>query len=139
MAVTHLLDTSVYSQPLKRKPVLAALKRWEDLGDARVAASIVSEAEVLFGLAWSGASWLQEKYDAELKSRLPLLIVDRDVATHYATIRAALRRQGMTVENMDLLIAATAKAHGLILATLNVKDFENIDGLTIEDWSEPLT
>jgi predicted nucleic acid-binding protein len=38
---------------------------------------------------------------------------------------------------MDLLIAATAKANNLILATLNTKDFDVIQGLTVEDWSKP--
>lgn len=137
MPATHLLDTSVFSQPLKRKPVKPALDRWEALGDARLAISVISEAEVLYGLAWSGASSLQKKYDAELKARLPTLLVDSSVAASYAFIRATLRRQGQTVENMDLLIAATAHAHGLVVATLNLRHFEIIDGLTVEDWSQP--
>lgn len=37
---------------------------------------------------------------------------------------------------MDMLIAATAKTHNLIVATLNVRDFEKVNGLTVEDWSQ---
>jgi len=36
---------------------------------------------------------------------------------------------------VDLLIAATAKTSGLILATLNARHFEGIEGLAVEDWS----
>ena len=45
-----LLDTSVYSQPLRRRPVVQALKRWDTLGDAQCMVSVVSVAEVEFGL-----------------------------------------------------------------------------------------
>jgi predicted nucleic acid-binding protein len=38
---------------------------------------------------------------------------------------------------MDLLIAATARAHKLTLATLNLRHFGMIDGITVEDWSSP--
>lgn len=137
MMATHLLDTSVFSQPIKRRPVKPALARWKALGDDRLAVSVISEAEVLYGLAWSGATSLQQQYDAELKSRLPMLSVDSAVAASYAAIRAALRRAGHTVESMDLLIAATAHAHGLVVATLNLRHFEIIDGLAVEDWSQP--
>ena len=134
---THLLDTSVFSQPLKRNPVQPALDRWATLGDRRLAVSVVSEAELLYGLEWSGAATLRRKYEAELKARLPSLPVDSAVAESYAVIRAALRRGGRAVESMDLLIAATARAHGLIVATLNVRHFEIIDGIAVEDWSQP--
>ncbi len=40
--------------------------------------------------------------------------------------------------DMDLLIAATAKANNLIVATLNTNDFHAIQGITVEDWSQPL-
>jgi predicted nucleic acid-binding protein len=36
---------------------------------------------------------------------------------------------------VDLLIAATAKQHDLVIATLNAKDFEDIPGLRVDDWS----
>jgi predicted nucleic acid-binding protein len=37
--------------------------------------------------------------------------------------------------DFDFLIAATAKAHGLVLATINVRHFKGIDGLAVEDWT----
>jgi len=40
------------------------------------------------------------------------------------------------VNPLDLLIAVTAKAKGLILATLNIRHFNIIPGLAVEDWSQ---
>lgn len=133
---THILDTSVFSQPLKRRPVQAALDRWARLGDARCVVSAISFAEVLYGLDWSGATTLRDKFEQALRPRLAVLVVDEAVAEAYGTIRGELRRQGRPVADMDLLIAATAQAHGLIVATLNVADFNPVHGLTVEDWSQ---
>jgi tRNA(fMet)-specific endonuclease VapC len=41
---------------------------------------------------------------------------------------------GQKIEDFDLLIGCAAKARGLTMVTHNVKHFEHIEGLTIEDW-----
>jgi len=45
-----------------------------------------------------------------------------------------LYRKGFTVGELDMLIAAYCLTHSCTLVTNNTKDFENIDGLTIENW-----
>ena len=136
MPATHLLDTSVFSQRIKRKPVKAALDRWDALGDARTVISVICEAEVRFGLHKQGSPSLREAFENLLMNRLPILPVDSSVAEPYARLRAECERSGNSVADMDLLIAATAKTHNLIVATLNLRDFEKIPGLTVEDWSQ---
>lgn len=79
-----------------------------------------------------------ERYDALLKGKCDLLPVDYAVAEAYAELRDNLQSRGKQVADMDLLIAATAKANNLIVATLNTKDFDVIGGITVEDWSQPL-
>ncbi len=57
----------------------------------------------------------------------------REVAAYSSIVAASgFSRRLVT----DRMIAATAMTHGLTLATLNPRDFRNIPGLTIEDWSE---
>jgi len=48
--------------------------------------------------------------------------------------KVRLQRVGLPLEDYDLLIGSAAKATGLTLVTHNVKHFERIEGLTIEDW-----
>jgi len=142
MPVTHLLDTSVYSQPIKKKPVQTAMDRWQALGDTSVVISAICEAEMLFGIRDEKRQYPESKiiqnYESILKGRYDILPVDANVASIYADLRTDCKKRGKPVADMDLLIAATAIAANLIVATLNVKDFEVINGVTVEDWSQPL-
>jgi len=142
MPVTHLLDTSVYSQPIAKKPLKAVMDRWQAVGDTAVVTSAICEAEVLFGIRnkkrQHSETKIGEKYDQFLKGKCDVLPVDSAVAEAYAELRDDLQARGKPVADMDLLIAATAKAKNLIVATLNVNDFQVIQGITIEDWSQPL-
>lgn len=135
MAATHLLDTSVYSQPFKKRPSASALDRWNALGDARLAVSVITEAELRYGFDWKGADAQRADYESDLRRRIPVLDLDSAAAIEYGRIRAELRRLGTPVADLDLLIGATALAMGLVVATLNVSDFSKIPGLTVEDWS----
>lgn len=89
--------------------------------------------------AWSRRTptGLWAAYRAILKDRLPLLPVDRRVAEAYAKLAAQLRQQGRPRPPFDLLIAATARAHSLTVATLNTVHFGGIEGVRIEDWNKP--
>jgi tRNA(fMet)-specific endonuclease VapC len=66
-----------------------------------------------------------------------LLPIDRVVAEVFGQLRAALKSAGNPVPELDALIAATALANSLIVVTNNTKDFANIPGLVIQDWSRP--
>ena len=57
-----------------------------------------------------------------------------DILKTYARIRADLEQSGSRLDSMDLLIAAIALEHNLILVTGNVKHFSRISGLRIENW-----
>ena len=135
MAVTHLLDTSVYCQPIRKQPLPSVVSRWTALGDGALCVSVLCEAEILQGLEARNAEELWERYRRLLEGRLPVLDVSLEVARRYAAIAGPLIRRGRPKPVVDLLIAATARQSGLILATLNVRHFRGIEGLAVEDWS----
>jgi tRNA(fMet)-specific endonuclease VapC len=63
---------------------------------------------------------------------------DAEAADHYADIRFRLEASGSPIGPNDLVIAATARAQGLVLVTHNTAEFGRVPGLQIEDWgAEP--
>ena len=72
------------------------------------------------------------------------LLIDIDIlafgpacADHFGRLRVLLRRGGVTVDSVDLMIASVALAHGLTLVTHNTADFAGIPGLALENWLTP--
>lgn len=132
---THLLDTSVYYQPLRRRPVAAVVERWRAAGDEALCVSVLCEAEVLQGLEAKGSDALWDRYRSLLEGRLRCLDVNLDVAGVYAKLAGTAIREGARRPVVDLMIAATARHAGLIVATLNPRHFVGMDGVAVEDWS----
>lgn len=62
---------------------------------------------------------------------------DDRAVEQYARIRGALDASGTPIGAMDYLIASIALAHDLVLVTHNLREFERVPGLRIEDW-EPV-
>lgn len=134
----YLLDTSVYSQPLKRNPLGAVVERWKTAGDSGCRISVFCEMEVLQGLHIAGSAKLFRLFERVLKDRIALLPFTAEEAALYSELQAGAIRGGNTRPVIDLCIAATALRHGLALATLNAKDFQDIPGLRVEDWGVPV-
>ena len=136
MALTHLLDTSVLSQPIKDHPLSAVMARWSAQGDASVCTSTICVAELLQGLEFRQSEKYWHRYRELLENRYAALPFDQTAATRFSQMSSALRRKGQPRPVVDLLIASTARRHGLIVATLNTKHFVGIPGLLVEDWAE---
>lgn len=130
-----LLDTSVYSQALRRKAVPEVLNRWQEMGDGLCSISIVTVAEVEWGLHKLADTATWSRYEALLKPRLKVLPTDAKVWNRFARMKAAQAQEEKPIADLDLLIGATAAAHGLIVATCNIRHFAMIEGVQAEDWS----
>ncbi len=66
----------------------------------------------------------------------PIEIIDYgyEATLEYGKIRAELEKKGIVIGPLDMLIASHAKSLGMILVTNNVKEFERVAGLKIENW-----
>ncbi len=136
MVITHLLDTSVYSQPIKPFPNPSVMARWKSLTDPRLSVSVICEAEVLYGLESKQSERLFLDFQRAIQNRLKIWPFDELAAQTFAALKARQKRRGRPIADLDLLIAATAKAHNLALATLDTRHFHEIEGLAVEDWSK---
>lgn len=132
--MTYLLDTSVYSQPIKRQPVESVARRWKEVGDAACCVSVFCEMEVLQGLEMAGSERLHHLYRRVLAGRLPVVAFGTKEAAIYARLQAAAVRLGQRRPVVDLCIAATALAQGSTLVTRNEADFKGIPDLHLETW-----
>ena len=88
-AARYLLDTSVFSQPIRKQPAPAVMEHWVRVGDAVCAVSVVSIAEVEWGLHKAAIPRWWNLYEQLLKSRLPILPTDRSVWTRFSRLNAA--------------------------------------------------
>ncbi len=115
---------------------MRSLERWCDAGDSSCRISVVTVAEVEFGLALEENPARREKYKAILEGRVAVLEADRAVWHEFSRLKTRQHRAGQIVADMDLLIAATAVVHRCTVATLNARDFSRIEGIAWEDWSK---
>jgi predicted nucleic acid-binding protein len=133
---THLLDTSVCSQALKKHPVMPALQRWQKLGDAHCVTTAVCMAEIEWRLHKLSSLRHWQLYRGVLQPNLQTICPDEEAWSLFATMKARQHQLGSPIADLDLLIAAIAVQHDLILATLNARHFSLIEGLRWEDWSK---
>lgn len=132
--LSHLLDTSIYSQRLRPQPITSVVEKWKELGDSVLAISSICEAELHYGLAKKNSPRLWTEYHNYLEDRLVLLPVDKKVSERFGALRSLMEVKGEPRADFDLLIAATALVHNLRLVTLNLRHFEGIPGLELEVW-----
>ena len=67
-------------------------------------------------------------------SAISVLPFEGEAAEAYGGVRAELEKRGEVIGNMDMLIAAHAKSKGFVIVTNNVREFERVEGLKLENW-----
>lgn len=128
----YMLDTNICIYAQKQfKNVLDNIKNnWQD----GIVISTITLAELQYGVE---ASVNREKNAVSLMKFLSIVGVlpfDDYAAAEYGKIRADLRKKGTPIGTMDMLIAAHARAEGLIVVTNNTREFERVDGIKLENW-----
>ena len=131
-AVSYLLDTNILSD-LVRNPAGVVAQQIERVGEDRVCTSIIVAAELRYGGLKSGSEQLAKRVDLILSS-LTILPVDLPSDREYAALRHALSSQGTPIGPNDLLIAAHARSLDLTVVTGNLREFQRVPGLKVENW-----
>jgi tRNA(fMet)-specific endonuclease VapC len=129
-----MLDTDICIYLLKQHPLILARFAQHPMSDIGI--STITVAELEFGVAKSGST----RNKKTLASWLPLLQqppFDSTASRAYGQVRAELELKGTPIGPLDTLIAAHAISLGLTLVTNNVREFQRISGLNIENWTMP--
>ena len=133
MAVRYFLDTNTASYVIKGT-FPRVRERLLKVPMAEVGISVVTEAELRFGVARRPEAATLKRVVEEFLLRVEVLPWDSDAAQYYALIRAALEKEGSPMGNLDLMIAAHAVAAGAVLVTHD-HVFRRVKGLKVEDWA----
>lgn len=129
-----MLDTDTCSFIVKRSNE-AVLKRLQTVPVNDVCISVITKSELLLGVELSPRRHQDSiAVDAFLR-HVAVLDLPGEAAMHYAEIRADLKIRGEMIGANDLFIAAHGRCLGLILVTNNTREFGQVRGLAIENWT----
>lgn len=128
----YLLDTNTCIYAMKRKPIEVVERLTEHQDE--VCISSVTLMELYFG-AEKSAKPAQNRLEIDyFVANLVVWDYDAYAAEHTAQIRAELAKQGRPIGAYDNMIAGHARSKGLICVTNNIKEFERVNGLRLENW-----
>lgn len=127
----YLLDTCVCISMFRNEGrVRETLKK---IGTKNCFISEITIAELYFGLA-KATDKKRKLEDIREVQKLFRVIPAYSSFKEYGEIRHSLEHTGQRVDQFDLLIGATALHHKMTLVTSNLKHFERMEGLSIENW-----
>lgn len=132
----YLLDTNILIDFVKEVP--SVVEKILQVGTHQCCMSVISLHELYYGAQLTREN-KEEYYFQELEKINTLLeyFTVLNLNTHgeeYAHIKYALRKKGKPVDEFDMLIAAHAIAEGLIIVTDNLKHFQNMPDVKVENW-----
>jgi len=133
--MSYLLDTDTLSNPLKKRPSSSLLRRLAEVPVAQQFTSAITIGEMVYGAHRSAKreTFLQQLYE-EVLPNVRVLSFDLEAALVFGRLRAELESLGTPLDLADLRIASIAVSQGLILVTGNVRHFERVPDLTVENW-----
>ena len=117
----YLADTNVISELVKKNPA-AYVMQWVQSAQL-IAISAITTEEAHFGLAWQPNARKLSLLNAVVRSLHTVYPITESIAQRAGVLRGQFQAQGITRSAPDMLIAATAQEHQLIIATRNVRDF----------------
>jgi toxin FitB len=137
-----VLDTNVLSEALRPVPEPSILDWLSDQPRASLFTTAVTRGEILYGIRllsdgkrrqglWDAANKI---FDEDFAGHV--LSFDSDAADMYAEIAASRGIAGKPISQFDAMIAAMARSRGAILATRNVKDFDDCGIDIVNPWTE---
>ncbi len=131
--MTYLLDTNVCIRYINGRSKQVA-DRLQTIPPNEIVVCSVVKAELFYGSRRSRHPERSLRVQHQFLRPFLSLPFDDTATIAYATIRADLAERGLPIGPNDLMIAAIAVAHELVLVTHNVREFGRIPALQIEDW-----
>ena len=127
-----MLDTNIVIYVIKRRP-LEVLDTFNQHA-GQMCISSITLSELLHGVEKSTQPDHNLRQVESFVSRLDVLDYTSKASAHYGDIRSNLEKKGKTIGVNDIHIAGHARSEGLILVTNNLKEFERVEALRLDNW-----
>ena len=128
-----LLDTDIIIYSFKGMKTV--VEQFRQHADVPKALSVISYGELIYGAHKSQQVNNNLAKVNRLREIFPIIDVSPAIMDCFGAIKAQLSKQGLTVDDFDLLIGATALTHGYTLVTNNEKHFAKIPDLDFVNWN----
>jgi tRNA(fMet)-specific endonuclease VapC len=128
----YLLDTNTCVDLMRSHP--RVVSRMSRLTPADCVISTISSYELFTGVAKCASPTKEKAKVDQLLSTIVELPFDMAAAREAGRIRALLETLGQMIGPYDVLLSGQALAAQLTLVTANVKEFQRVPGLTVENW-----
>ncbi|WP_152221355.1 tRNA(fMet)-specific endonuclease VapC [Pseudomonas sp. SCB32] len=129
----YLLDTNICIFTIKNKP--QAVRDAFNRHHGQLCISSVTLMELIYGAEKSAAPERNLAVVEGFAARLDVLPYDASAAAHTGQLRTELARAGTPIGPYDQMIAGHARSLGLILVSNDLREFERVPGLRLEDWA----
>ena len=130
----YILDTDICSYIIKERSV-ALYDKLSAVPIEQIAVSIVTFAELLYGVKRSESTKVNRQIIDDFTRHLSILPWGEKAAEHYADIRTLLEKKGEKIGNMAMMIGSHARSLGATVITNNMRHFTRIDHLYVENWN----
>lgn len=127
-----MLDTNIVIYTIKNRP--AAAREAFIRHEGQMCISSITWGELVYGAERSSQAERNLADIEGLAARLETMPFDVSAATHFGQLRAELHSPGEPIGPYDMMIAGHARALGLVLVTNNLKEFQRVPGLRVENW-----
>jgi tRNA(fMet)-specific endonuclease VapC len=134
MPVRYLLDTNMASYVIKGN-IPRVHERLLRVPMAEVGVSVITEAELRFGVARKPEAVHLKIAVEEFLVRVEILPWDSDAAKQYADLRAYMEKEGTPMGNLDMMIASQALAAEVVLVTHD-RVFRRVTQIKCTDWTQ---
>lgn len=129
----YMLDTNICIFTVKNRP--AHMREVFNRHHGQMCISAVSLMELIYGAEKSASPGRNLAVVEGFAARLDVLPYDEIAASHTGQLRAELAKSGAPIGPYDQMIAGHARSRGLIVVTNNLREFDRVPGLRVEDWA----
>lgn len=130
----YCFDTDILSATIRPAPPLHLIRRLATVPPQEQFTTSITVGELVYGARRVGREDLSRRVEQVIRRAQTVLAFDTTAARTFGFLKATLEQRGTPLAEPDLRIASIALSRGLILVTRNVRHFQRVAELTVENW-----